>query len=179
MNIITNGQWKEFVWQVLILIDSKGDRIEIPSIETLDKVAEDAQHFLEIEYPNMDPSGVKIAGSLAYYFNGLRPAFYTTESVQNMKKKYKNYNEETERIKLNAVIALALARTIVTYSYQKIGTQSLTYNPATIQEWHRLLVKRHYTENSFSKIECLSHFGMIMMLSKYLDGCFPGRNQPW
>ncbi|MCX8500347.1 MAG: hypothetical protein ORO03_01430, partial [Alphaproteobacteria bacterium] len=68
---------------------------------------------------------------------------------------------------------------IVAFSYKKHGSIGCNVNRATIQEWQRLLVKRHYDENGFNKIERLSHFAMILSLSKFLDGQFPGRQTPW
>lgn len=168
MSILDNGTWIDYLNPVIESLRSYNVDIKPANEDKLKRIAEDASKFLKNHFKDMDHSKVKIAGALAYYFNEWQPLEGKPNSISVLSKRAYCMN-------LNAIVAQRLAMLICEHNYFYNTSKRMHINMATRREWQRLL--RFKDEKEFQPK--FSHFAMIMMLCKYLDGNFPGRNHPW
>ena len=116
----------------------------------------------------MEHSKVKIAGVLAYFFNERRPLEGKPNNLSILSRK--EYCDI-----LNAIVAQRLAMMICEKHYFQNTDKRMHINTATRREWQRLLRLKDDPKINPK----LSHYAMILMLCKCLDGNFPGNHHPW
>ncbi|MDI9408353.1 MAG: hypothetical protein QM523_03815 [Candidatus Pacebacteria bacterium] len=164
MTILDNRAWIEYLNPVMETCKNSNFEIRQFDLILLDKIASDSKEFLNNAYPSMSHSNLKIAATLAYFINERRPFVAKKPSLSKL--------SDTDFLaRLNAIIATRLLLFIIEITYFSTTKVRLNCSDSTHREWRRLFVLKDKCK--------LNHYGLIIALSLYLDGVFPGRQKPW